>query len=88
MSVVLSATIMLVDLFVAIMQETVSVAIMQLEVSAGNMWVKTFIEIMQVGISVAIMQVRRQKALHQIWISPLKSWLKDSFSIFVFPIGH
>ena len=50
MSVVLSATIMLVDLFVAIMQETVSVAIMQLEVSAGNMWVKTFIEIMQVGI--------------------------------------
>ena len=36
MSVVLSATIMLVDLFVAITQVTVSVATMQLEVFAAN----------------------------------------------------
>ena len=30
---------------------------MQLEVSAGNMWVKIFIVVMQMGVSVAIMQV-------------------------------
>ena len=66
MSVVLSATIMLVDLFVAITHVTVSVVIMQLEVSAAfmqvkfsaaNMWVTVFIEIMHMGVSVAIMQV-------------------------------
>ena len=51
MSVVLSATIMLVDLFVAITQGTVFVAIMQLEVSAANMWVIIFIEIVHVGLS-------------------------------------
>ena len=58
---VLSAIFILVDLFVAIMQVTVSVEIMQLEVSApfmqvkvfaANMWVTIFIE-----ISVTIMQV-------------------------------
>ena len=58
MSVVLSATIMLMDLFVTIMQVTVSVAIMMLEVSAAfmqvkvssaNMWVTIFIEIVHVG---------------------------------------
>ena len=67
MLVVLSATLMLMDLFFfAVMKVTVSVAIMQLEVSvtlmpvnisAANMWVTTFIEIMQVGVSVAIMHV-------------------------------
>ena len=39
---------MLVDLFVAVMQ---------VKVSAKNMWVTTFIKIMHVGVSVAIMQV-------------------------------
>ena len=48
MSVVLSSTIMLVDLFVAFMQ---------LKVSGANMWVTIFFEIMHVGVSVAIMQV-------------------------------
>ena len=66
MLVVLSGKIMLVDLFVANIQVTVSVAIKQLEVfsafmqvkvSAANMWVTIFIEIMHVGVSVAIMQV-------------------------------
>ena len=66
MLVVLSATLMLVDLFVAVMKVTVYVAIMQLEVSAtlvqlkfstANIWVTIFIEIMQVGVSVVIMQV-------------------------------
>ena len=66
MLVVLSATLMFADLFVAVMKETVSVAIMQLEasatltqakVSAANMWVAIFIEIIKVGVSVAIMQV-------------------------------
>ena len=54
---VLSATVMLVDLFVAITQVIVSVAIMQLAVFAANIWMTIFIEIMLVGISVAIMQV-------------------------------
>ena len=58
-------TLMLVDLFVAVMKVTVSVAIIQLEVSAtlkpvkisvANMWVTIFLEIMQVGV-VAVMQV-------------------------------
>ena len=53
---VLSATHMLVDLFVTVMKVNVSVAIMRLEVmqikvSAANMWVIIFIEIMQVGVS-------------------------------------
>ena len=52
----LSATLMLVDLFVAVMKVIVSVAIMQFEVSAtlmsvkisaANTWVTIFIEIMQ-----------------------------------------
>ena len=59
MLVALSATLMLVYLFVAVMKATVSFAIMQLEVSAtltqvkvsaANMWVTIFIEIMQVGV--------------------------------------
>ena len=55
---VLSATFMLVDLFVAIMHVLeVSAAFMQVKVSAANMWVTIFIEIMQVGVSVVIMQV-------------------------------
>ena len=66
MLLVLSATIMLVDLFVAITHVIVSFAIMQLEVSAtfmkvkasaANIMVTIFIEIMRVGVSVAIMQV-------------------------------
>ena len=57
---VLSATLMFVDLFVAVMKVTVFVAIMQLEVSAtlmqvsvsaANMWVTIFMEIMQRGVS-------------------------------------
>ena len=57
---------MLVDLSVANMQVTVSVAIIELElsaapmqmtVSAANIWVTTFIVIMQMRVSVAIMQV-------------------------------
>ena len=48
---------MLLDPCITIMQVTVSVAVMQLEVSAANMWVTIFIVIMQMGASVAIMQV-------------------------------
>ena len=60
MQVVPSATIVLVDFFVAVMQMTVSVAIMQLEisvafmqvkVSASNMWVTIFIETVHMGVS-------------------------------------
>ena len=59
MLVVLSATFISVDLFVAIMQVTVSVEIIQLEVSAqfmqvkvsaANMWVAIFIEIMHLEV--------------------------------------
>ena len=66
MLVVLSVTLMLEDLFVAVMKVTISAKIMQLEVpatltlvkiSAANMWVTIFFEIMQVGVPVAIMQV-------------------------------
>ena len=57
MLVILSATFMLVDLFVAIMELEVSAAFTQGKVSAANMWVTIFIEIMQVRASVAIMQV-------------------------------
>ena len=65
MLVVVSTGFMLVDLFVAITQRTVSVAIMHLEVSAAlmqlkvssaNMWLTIFIEIMDLGVSLAIMQ--------------------------------
>ena len=48
---------MLVDLSVAIMQVTVSIAIMLLEVSAAHMQVTVFIVIMQMRVSVAITQV-------------------------------
>ena len=48
MSVVLSSTIMLVDLFIAFMQ---------IKVSAANMWVTHFFEIMHLRVSIAIMQV-------------------------------
>ena len=54
---------MLVDLSVAIIQVTVSVLIMQLEVFAAhmqvtaNMWVTIFVVIIQMEVSVAIMQV-------------------------------
>ena len=51
MLVVLSATFILVDVFVVIMQVTVSAEIMQ------NMWVTNFIEIMHVEVSVTMMQV-------------------------------
>ena len=66
MLAVLSATFVLVDVFVAIMQVTVSVAVMHLEVSAkfmqvkvsaANTWMTISIEIMHVGVSVAISQV-------------------------------
>ena len=43
---------MLVDLSVAIIQVTVSIA-----VSAANMWVTIFIVIVQMGVNVAIMHV-------------------------------
>ena len=51
MLVVLSAAFILVDLFVVIMQVTVSAEIMQ------NIWVTNFIEIMHVEVSVTMMQV-------------------------------
>ena len=66
MLVLLSATFILVDLFAAIMQVTVSVEVIQLEVSApfvqvkmsaANMWVTFLIEIMHVEVSVTFMQV-------------------------------
>ena len=66
MQVVLFFAVMLVDLSVTIKHETVSVEIIQLEVSAvlmqvtvsaSNMWVKIFIVFIQVGVSVATMQV-------------------------------
>ena len=63
MSVVLSATIMLMDLFVSVTQMTVSVTIIQLEVCAALTQVKLsathmqVIEIMHVEVSVAIMQL-------------------------------
>ena len=59
MLVVLSATLMFVDLFVPVMKVTGSITIIQLEVpaklmlvkiSAANMWVTMFIEIMQVAV--------------------------------------
>ena len=60
-----SAIVMLVDLSVAIMHMTVSIGIIQLEVaalmqvtvSASNIYVKILILFTQVGLSVAIMQV-------------------------------
>ena len=55
--VVLSVTVMLMDLSVVTMQVNVSVQIMQLEVSAANMWVTIFIVIMRMEVSVAIMQM-------------------------------
>ena len=66
MLVVLSATLILVDLYVAVMKVTVSVAVMQLEVfatlmpvkiSVANMWVTIFLKIMPVGVFAAVMQV-------------------------------
>ena len=68
MSVVLPATIILVDFSVAIMQLEVSAAFMQVKVSAKNMWVTIFIEITDVGVSVAIMQ-RVFSAVHYAPIS-------------------
>ena len=58
MLVVLSATFMLVDIFIAIIQVTVAAAFMQ----AGETFFRkymgnNFFEAMQVGVSVAIMQV-------------------------------
>ena len=42
---------------VPIMQLEVSTAHTQVTVSATNMWMKIFIVIMQMGVSVAVMQV-------------------------------
>ena len=42
---------------VAIMQLEVSATLTRVKVSAANIWVTIFIEIMQVGVSVEIMQV-------------------------------
>ena len=63
MQVLLSVTVMLVDLSVCnhihveIIHVEVSAALMQVTVSAANMWVTIFIVFMQMGISVATMQV-------------------------------
>ena len=63
MQIVVSVTVLLMDLSAAIMHVTVSVAINQLELSATLMQVTVsasmtiFILFMQVGVSVAIMQV-------------------------------
>ena len=63
---VLSVTVMLVNLSVAIMHVNISVAIiwlevsaalMQVTVSASNMWVTIFIAFTQMGFSVAVMLV-------------------------------
>ena len=48
---------MLVDISVAIMQLEVSAAHTQVTVSASNMWVTIFVVIMQMEVSVAIIQV-------------------------------
>ena len=48
---------MLVTVSVAVMQLEVSAAHTQVIVPASNMWVTIFTEIMQMGVSVAIMQV-------------------------------
>ena len=66
MSVVLPATIILVDFSVAIMQLEVSAAFMQVKVSAANMWVTIFIEIMQVGVSVVKLNLEPDK--EPFWI--------------------
>ena len=67
MLVVLSATFILVDLFLAIMQVTVSVEIvqfedsapfMQMKMSAANMWVTTFTEIMHITIMQVVFSTR------------------------------
>ena len=42
---------MKVTVSVAIMQLEVSATLMPVKISAANMWVATFIEIMQVGVS-------------------------------------
>ena len=64
--VLLSFIGMLMDLCVAIVQVTFSVAVtllevsaahLQVTVSAANMWVTTFFVIMQMGVTVAIMEV-------------------------------
>ena len=56
MLVVLSATFISVDLFVAIIQLEVSAPFLQVKVSATNMLVIVFIEIIHVEVSVTIMQ--------------------------------
>ena len=58
MLVVLSATFMLVDIFIAIIQVTVAAAFMQAgETFCRKYMGNNFFEAMQVGVSVAIMQV-------------------------------
>ena len=53
----LSVAIMQVIFFVVVLQLQVSAALIQVKVSVANMWVIIFIVIMQVGVSVAILQV-------------------------------
>ena len=48
---------MKVTVFVAIMQLEVPATLMQVKVSAANLWVTIFTEITQVGVSLVIMQV-------------------------------
>ena len=48
---------MKVTVSVPIMQLEVSATLMQVKIFAANVWVTTFIEIMRVGVSIAIIQV-------------------------------
>ena len=60
MQVVLSVTVMFVDLYVTIVQVTVfkvSAALTQMTLSGSSMWVTIFIVIKQVGVSVATMHM-------------------------------
>ena len=98
MLVVPSATLMLVDLFVAVMKVTVSVAIMQLEVSttlmsvkisAANMWVTIFIEIMQVQscrwyFLQCIMHMTISVTIMQVAVSFVAMYMIASNSKFIF----
>ena len=87
MQVVLSVTVMLVDLLVVIMHVTVSVEIIQLKVSAAlmlvtisasNMWVTIFIVFMQVGAS---MQLCRWYFLQCTTVSLVKCRLLLHFQL-------
>ena len=67
------------------MQVTVSVVAMYVTVSSSDF---IFLSLTDTHKMFIKLTRNHQKALHQICISLLKSWLKDLFSTFVFPIGQ